>query len=119
MKEIKTVNELMAHLEELKHNLTGAKPTVDVTEEKKKANAAYNRAFWEHMYSGIPENTLRDGGDTAKGFLVPDTYEDKLVETLRDANFLRSIGTVLNTTQDLHIPVVMKNGDAQWIGETE
>ena len=35
MKEIKTVNELMAHLEELKHNLTGAKPTVDVTEEKK------------------------------------------------------------------------------------
>lgn len=119
MKEIKTVNELMAHLEELKHNLTGAKPAVDATEEQKKVRAAYNRAFWEHMYSGIPENTLRDGGDTAKGFLVPDTYEDKLVETLRDANFLRSIGTVLNTTQDLHIPVVMKNGDAQWIGETE
>ena len=119
MKEIKTVNELMAHLEELKHNLTGAKPAVDVTEEQKKAKAAYNSAFWEHMYSGIPANTLRDGGDTAKGFLVPDTYEDKLTETLRAANFLRSIGTVLNTTQDLHIPVVMKNGDAQWIGETE
>ena len=32
MKEIKTVNELMAHLEELKHNLTGAKPAMDVTE---------------------------------------------------------------------------------------
>ena len=71
------------------------------------------------MYSGIPENALRDGGDTAKGFLVPDIYKDKLVEALRDANFLRSIGTVLNTTKDLHIPVVMKNGDAQWIGETE
>ena len=119
MKEIKTVNELMAHLEELKHNLTGAKPVVDAAQEQQKARAAYNCAFWEHMYSGIPENTLRDGGDTAKGFLVPDTYEDKLVETLREANFLRSIGTVLNTTQDLHIPVVMKNGDAQWIGETE
>lgn len=119
MKEIKTVNELMAHLDELKHNLTGEKPAVDATEEQKKVRAAYNRAFWEHMYSGIPENALRDGGDTAKGFLVPDTYEDKLVETLRDANFLRSISTVLNTTQDLHIPVVMKNGDAQWIGETE
>lgn len=119
MKKIKTVDELMSHLEELKHNLTGAKPSVDVTVEQKKVRAAYNRAFWEHMYSGIPENTLRDGGDTAKGFLVPDTYDDKLVETLRDANFLRSIGTVLNTTQDLHIPVVMKNGDAQWIGETE
>ena len=119
MKEIKTVDELMAHLEELKHNFAGAKPSVDDTVEQRKAKAAYNRAFWEHMYSGIPENTLRDGGDTAKGFLVPDTYEDKLVETLRDANFLRSIGTVLNTTQDLHIPVVMKNGDAQWIGETE
>lgn len=50
MKEIKTVNELMAHLEELKHNLTGAKPSVDVTVEQKKAKAAYNRAFWEHMY---------------------------------------------------------------------
>ena len=74
MKEIKTVNELMAHLEELKHNLTGAKPAVDATEEQKKVSAAYNRAFWEHMYSGIPANTLRDGGDTAKGFLVPDTY---------------------------------------------
>ena len=107
MKEIKTVNELMAHLEELKHNLTGAKPAVDVTEEQKKAKAAYNSAFWEHMYSGIPANTLRDGGDTAKGFLVPDTYEDKLTETLRAANFLRSIGKALaNAEEDAFL-----NGD--------
>lgn len=49
MKEIKTVNELMAHLEELKHNLTGAKPAVDATEEQEKVRAAYNRAFWEHI----------------------------------------------------------------------
>ena len=41
MKEIKTVDELMAHLEELKHNLTGAKPALDATEEQKKVRAAY------------------------------------------------------------------------------
>ena len=46
MKGIKTVDELMAHLDELKHNLTGAKPAVDATEEQKKVKAAYKRAFW-------------------------------------------------------------------------
>lgn len=65
-----------------------------------------------------PENALREGSDGAGGYLVPDEYEDKLIEGLKEHNILRSLAHTIPTTHDLRIPVVLSNTTAQWVNES-
>lgn len=53
-------------------------------------------------------NALQVGTESEGGYLVPDEYERKLVETLEEENFFRSLATVIQTSngeQYGYIPV--------------
>ena len=117
MKTARTYEELKSRLDELSGN-TVEKQTKNTAEAKKKAEA-YNTAFWETMHTGMPQNTLKEGSDGSGGFLVPDTFEKKLVEGLTKDNLLRRLGTVLKTTKTMKIPRVVEEGSAAWIPEGE
>lgn len=118
MNNIRTTDELKARLDEMKAEFDGLKKDNHPSDKAAKENAAvYNRAFWEHMHTGMPENALKEGSDGAGGYLVPDEYDDKLVEGLKEHNILRSIAHTIPTTHDLHIPVVLSNTTAQWVNE--
>lgn len=118
MNSIRTTDELMARLDEMKAEFDGQKKENRLSDKAAKEKAAaYNRAFWEHMHTGMPENALKEGSDGAGGYLVPDEYEDKLVEGLKEHNILRSIAHTIPTTHDLRIPVVLSNTTAQWVNE--
>ena len=117
MKTARTYEELKSRLDELSGN-TVEKQTNNTAEAKKKAEA-YNTAFWETMHTGMPQNTLKEGSDGSGGYLVPDTYDDRLVQALKQKNVLRQIATVIPTTQKLTIPVSLGGENASWMPENE
>ena len=117
MKTARTYEELKSRLDELSGN-TVKKQTNNTAEAKKKAEA-YNTAFWETMHTGMPQNTLKEGSDGSGGYLVPDTYDDRLVQALKQKNVLRQIATIVPTTQKLTIPVSLGGENASWMPENE
>ena len=109
------VDELKARLAEIEAEIKGTK--VDKTEANAKKAKVYNSAFWDHMHTGMPTNALKEGADGAGGYLVPDEYDDRLVQALEEKNILRKLGKTLVTEHDLKIPVSLSNGDADWVEE--
>ena len=60
MENIRSVDELKAHLDEMKAEFDGLKKAERKSDDAavRKA-AAYSKVFWEHMHTGMPENALR------------------------------------------------------------
>lgn len=84
-----TVEKYSARLQAMKEEMDGITPEIKATratEAKRKKDAAYSKAYWEHMYTGLPENALREGSDGSGGYLVPDEYDMKLVEAMYENN---------------------------------
>ena len=112
-----TAADAMRRLEELAAEISGKK--ADLSAEAKKKAAAYNVAFWDTMHTGMPHNDLNVGSDGSGGYLVPDTYNDTLLEGLTEKNVIRQIARVIPTTHRMHIPVSNGMGDATWVVEGE
>ena len=117
MKTARTYEELKSRLDELSGNT--AEKQANTTAEAKKKAEAYNIAFWETMHTGMPQNALKEGSDGSGGYLVPDTYDDRLVQALKQKNVLRQIATIVPTTQKLTIPVSLGGENASWMTENE
>ena len=115
MNNTKTYSEHLAKLNALREEILGIKR--DPTEEERKIEAEYAVAFKDMLHTGMPQNALKMGSDGSGGFLVPDTFEKKLVEGLTKDNLLRRLGTVLKTTKTMKIPRVVEEGSASWIPE--
>lgn len=133
--KIKLYNKEIARLErqekldlELSQPATQAltsQPTLGVENSKEDkegiASTVYNETFWTNIrkrnYYDVA-NVLRVGEDTEGGHLVPDEYEKKLVEGLREENFFRNLATVIKTSSgERKIPVVTGHGTASWMDE--
>ncbi|HEL1738461.1 TPA: phage major capsid protein [Streptococcus suis] len=133
--KIKLYNKEIARLErqekldlELSQPTTQAltsQPTLGVENSKEEkegiASTIYNETFWTNIrkrnYYDVA-NVLRVGEDTEGGHLVPDEYEKKLVEGLREENFFRNLATVIKTSSgERKIPVVTGHGTASWMDE--
>ena len=90
-------------------------------EKKGRASDQYRKTFWNAMRQKNfydVENALQVGTDSEGGYLVPDEFEQTLVEALEEENFFRNIATVIQTSSgDRKIPVVASKGEAAWIDE--
>ena len=95
MNDQKTYNEMMARLDAIAETIP-EKQAEQAAAAIRKAEA-YNEAFWDTMHTGMPHNALKEGSDSSGGYLVPDTYEDKLVKALASKNVLRRISNVIPT----------------------
>lgn len=115
MKTARTYEELKARLDEMSGRT--AEKQADKTAEAKKKAEAYNTAFWETMHTGMPQNTLKVGSDGSGGYLVPDTYDDRLVQALEEEFVFRKLGTTIKTKEKLRIPVGYGIDSACWIVE--
>lgn len=115
MKNEQTYDAIMDRLNAIGDEIFGRK--VDTTAEAKKQAEAYNTAFWDTMRSGMPRNELRAGHDGAGAYLVPDTYDDRLVKALSEKNVLRKISHTIQTKHRLHIPVAQGTSGAEWVME--
>lgn len=93
-------------------------PTVQTPASEKHgtASAEYSAAFWNSIRNRNwidVRNELHVGTDTEGGYLVPDEFERKLIESLEEENIFRQMATVIKTNSgDRKIPVVTSKGDA-------
>lgn len=91
-------------------------------EKTGRATDEYRTAFWSAMRNKTPHfdvfNALQIGTDSEGGFLVPDEFENKLIDKLADENIIRSLATVIKSSSgDKKIPVVAGHGEAVWTDE--
>ena len=115
MTNTRKVSDLMARLDAIAESIPEIQR--DKTEAAARKAAAYNTAFWDTMHTGMPNNALMEGSDGTGGYLVPNTYEDKLVKSLSRKNVLRQISHTIQTTHRMHIPVAGDGEGADWIPE--
>jgi len=101
---------------------------VDKPVKKGRASTAYNDAFWKKtrertgydVLSVELKNALQEGTDSEGGYLVPDEFENTLVESLTEENIVRSLAHVFTTSAgDRKIPIVTSKGTAAWSGEEQ
>ena len=100
-----------------------SKPAQAASDQKTgRASDAYKKAFWNAIRSKNPRpeilNSLLEGTDSEGGYLVPDEFEKTLVQKLTQANVLRPLCHVIQTSfGDRKIPVVASKGTADWVDE--
>jgi HK97 family phage major capsid protein len=98
-----------------------SRPDKMIEEKTGRASDAYKSAFWGAMRNKMNpsvQNALQIGTDSEGGFLVPDEYEVQLIQALQEANVLRNLCNVINTSHgDRKIPVVASHGSAAWMDE--
>ena len=117
MNNTKTYNDYLARLDALKEEMLGIKR--DPTEEGRKIEAEYAVAFKDMLHTGMPQKALRRGSAGSVNFIVPDTFEQKLVKGLTEKSLLRKLGTVMKTNTKMRIPTIIADGEAAWIPENE
>lgn len=94
----------------------------NIQEKTGRATDEYRTSFWNVMRSKAPMpnvmNALQIGSDSEGGYLVPDEFENTLVQALEEENIFRKIAKVIQTSSgDRKIPVVATKGTANWIDE--
>lgn len=99
-----------------------AKPEAPKADTKVgRASDAYKDAFWNHARkrdSYEIRNALQVGTDSEGGYLVPDTFEKRLITSLEEENVIRRHAHVFATSSGSHkIPIVSTRGTAAWVDE--
>ena len=99
-----------------------ANPNTKTEEKTGRSSDEYKKSFWQAMrnkknpYEAV--NALQIGTDSEGGYLVPDEYENTLIEKLHDENIIRQYATVIKSSNgDKKIPVVAGYGEATWTDE--
>ena len=82
----------------------------------------YSAAFWNMIRSrnltADVFNVLQVGTDSDGGYLVPQEFEQTLIDTLAEENLMRKLARVITTdTGDKVIPMVKSHGTAAWMDE--
>lgn len=125
-KEIKRLekrNAIEAELNMPMNRPIVGKPMVEDENEKKgRASKNYKKSFWNVMRQKTVRSDVIDalqiGTDSEGGYLVPEEYENTLVEALEEENIFRKLANVINTSSgDRKIPVVASKGSASWVDE--
>ena len=98
------------------------KPSQPNTETKTgKASDEYRKAFWKAMKnknSFEVQNALTIGTDSEGGYLIPDEFEQTIIDGLADENIIRQLANVITTSfGDKKIPVSASHGTATWTDE--
>ena len=104
--------------------LTSMPQSTRTDEKKGRAADSYRKAFWNSIRVKYPRqeilNELQEGVDTEGGFLVPDEYENTLIQALNEETAIRQNSRVIMTSNGTHkIPVVTSHGEAAWMEEED
>lgn len=99
--------------------LTG-KPGKTADENKTgRASSAYKDAMLTAFRTNFRtvSNILQEGIDANGGYLVPEEYDNRLIDTLNEENIMRKLGTVIRTSGEHKINIAKTKPAAAWIDE--
>lgn len=79
----------------------------------------YKKAMLDALRSNFKRvsNILQEGVETDGGYLVPEEYDKRLIQTLEDENIVRKLATTLKTSGNHKINIASTNPAAAWIDE--
>lgn len=122
--EIGRLQEMEEMDKELSKPMTNAIVTrpmkMDEKPEKKgRARDEYKHAMMNALRSNFKrvEDILQEGVDADGGYLVPEEYDSRLIETLKEENIMRSLATTISTSGQHKINVAASDPAAAWIDE--
>ena len=100
--------------------LTG-KPmsTTEKPEKTGRASEAYKQAMLTALRTNFRQvsNVLSEGVDANGGYLVPEEYDNRLIDILDEENVMRKLGTRITTSGEHKINIAATKPAAAWIEE--
>ena len=98
-----------------------AKPQTDISMKEKtgRASYAYKTAMLDAFRSNFKRvsNVLQEGVDADGGYLVPEEYDSRLIDTLSEENIMRKLATTITTSGEHKINIAATKPAAAWIEE--
>lgn len=96
--------------------MNGPKP-----QDKKTGRASdeYKEGMLKALRSNFKQvtNILQEGVDADGGYLVPEEYDSRLIQTLDEENIMRRLGTRITTSGEHKINIAATKPAAAWIEE--
>lgn len=121
IERLKDMEEMDKKLSKPTSNAIVTKPMKIEEKEKKmgRARDEYKNAMLSALRSNFKrlENVLQEGVDEDGGYLVPEEYDERLIETLKEENIMRTLATSIKTSGDHKINIAMSDPAAAWIEE--
>ena len=81
----------------------------------------YNQIFQDYLRgiadNKVVRNSLTEGTDAKGGYLVPEEFENRVIDKLKDLNVIRRFAHVIRTSSKHNISVEATAGGASWIDE--
>lgn len=98
-----------------------SKPVSGRGEEPKTGRASdeYRKAMLDAFRSNFKRvsNVLQEGVDADGGYLVPEEYDRRLIDTLSEENIMRRLATIITTSGEHKINIAATKPAASWIEE--
>ena len=98
-----------------------SKPGSGRGEEPKTGRASdeYRKAMFDAFRSNFKRvsNILQEGVDADGGYLVPEEYDHRLIDTLSEENIMRRLATIITTSGEHKINIAATKPAASWIEE--
>lgn len=98
-----------------------SKPGSNRGEEPKTGRASdeYRKAMLDAFRSNFKRvsNILQEGVDADGGYLVPEEYDRRLIDTLSEENIMRRLATIITTSGEHKINIAATKPAASWIEE--
>ena len=98
-----------------------SKPGSGRGEEPKTGRASdeYRKAMLDAFRSNFKRvsNILQEGVDADGGYLVPEEYDLRLIDTLSEENIMRRLATIITTSGEHKINIAATKPAASWIEE--
>lgn len=95
--------------------------TADGKEKKKtvRASDAYKNGMLTALRTNFRQvsDILQEGVDADGGYLVPEEYDSRLIDTLEEENIMRKLGRVITTSGEHKINIAATKPAAAWIEE--
>lgn len=101
--------------------LTGApENNGNVPVKPNRASMEYKNAMIEGIRSHFREvSNVLEGGVENGGYLVPDEFDDQIMEALYENNIMRKLAGKIKTTGEHKIPISGEDPKAAWLDEGE
>ncbi len=93
----------------------------DVKPKTGRASDTYRADMLKALRSNFRNvsNVLQEGVDSDGGYLVPEEYDSRLIQSLTEENILRKLGTTITTSGERKINIAASTPAAAWIDEGE
>ena len=96
-------------------------PTGGQQPQTGRASDAYKAGMLKALRTNFRQisNVLSEGIDADGGYLVPEEYDSRLIESLEEDNVFRRLGTTITTAGERKINIAATKPAAAWIDEGE